>query len=146
MCHDVGNSIPPSFVNLRTLFLQEKYKMFNGKTESTGLKVLSLIKNLSGVPPGTGILDRRMVYVPFINREKNQEIKAFEVLFPSICIFCCTTKSSKNKIVFTRSLQQQLVLLVLESFQDNRKSFGKFCRKLTFCENSWTPLGRKIPS
>lgn len=147
MCHDVGNSVPTSFVNLlRNLVSSGETQNVPGKNKNTapmifeGVIVLASNKNPFTHQQREGILDRRMVYVLFINRVHNKEIKTFKELFPQAELQALASFAVKAlKKLFLREVnshplvrQQMIKFLYLQNFVE---------RHLTYQKPSWTPYG-----
>lgn len=91
--HDIGASVTQKFIDLlRTLVSSEgetNQKKVRRKHKKTGyLRFSGMVCAASNMSPFTGvqaqgIVDRRLLLVPFLKRVEQSEIKDFDLLFPA---------------------------------------------------------------
>ena len=157
ICHDIGSTVSSAFVNLlRNLVSSGEAQNVQRKFESAakmqfeGVVALASNKNPFTQQQREGILDRRMVYVPFINRVHTKQIQDFDTLFPphelKRFISFAVHQDSSLIVQFIRIINEDVMVrqILLESFQENLKSLhlqNFITRRIAFCEHMWVPLG-----
>ena len=157
ICHDIGGTVSSAFVNLlRNLVSSGESQHVQRKFERAalmrfeGLVVLASNKNPFTQQQREGILDRRMIYVPFTNRVSASQRQDFDSLFPALELkkfaSFAVQQSSATILEFIRVINEDILVrqTLLESFQDSPKSLyiqSFIQRRIMFCKKAWVPLG-----
>ena len=155
--HDLGGRVSEHFVNLlRNLVSSGESLSVTRKYQSTaamhfdGILVAASNKNPFNSQQREGILDRRMVYVPFVNRVTGGISQDFENLFPEeeLNLLAAFALQLNGQLIlkFIQTVNQIPLVRqnMLEAFQENPKSrhLQNFINKnLAFVAENWIPLG-----
>lgn len=129
ICHDLGSSVSPGFINLLPNLVssgesQNVQRKFNraAKMQFEGVVALASNKNPFTQQQREGIIDRRMVYVPFTNRVRTNQIQDFDTLFPpqELTRFASFAVQQDISLIvqFIRIINEDLIVrqVFLESF------------------------------
>ena len=155
--HDLGHQVPSSFVNLlRNLVSSGETQNVQRKYERTALmKFEGIVAAASNKNPFTqqqreGIIDRRMIFVPFVNRVKPEQLCNFDELFPegeleSLVSFAMNL-SPRRLLEFVRIINKDALIRqgMFESFKENPRSLHlqKFrLNRTTYVLGEWILLG-----
>lgn len=158
--HDLGAKVSENFVNLvRNLVSGGDPHMASRKFESAALVIFEGVlaaashKNPFSSQQREGIVDRRMIYVPFPNRVKNAQVKDFKELFPiqEIERLAAFALQQDDRLIlkFIRTVNEdpQVRQNMLESFKENPRALHGphvMARKRSEAkarEGIWVPSG-----
>nr|YP_009518867.1 hypothetical protein [Boodleopsis pusilla]AYC64805.1 hypothetical protein [Boodleopsis pusilla] len=139
ICHDIGATVSSAFVNLlRNLVSSGESQNVQRKFERAalmqfeGIVALASNKNPFTQQQREGILDRRMIYVPFANRISTSQSQDFDVLFPALELekFASFAVQQDVSLIvqFIRVINEDLLVrqVLLESFKENPITYSKF--------------------
>nr|AYC64481.1 hypothetical protein [Pseudochlorodesmis sp. HV01306c] len=155
--HDLGEKVSAAFINiLRNLVSSGESQNVSRKFETTatiqfdGLIAAASNKNPFSHQQREGLADRRMIYVPFVNRVPPAQIQSFETMFPTDELQALTAfavQQDPNLILqFIRTINQDAFVRqgLLDSYKENRRSLylQNFIRdKVTYAPDEWIIFG-----
>lgn len=155
--HDLGEKVSAAFINiLRNLVSSGESQNVSRKFETTatiqfdGLIAAASNKNSFSHQQREGLADRRMIYVPFVNRVQPGQIQSFETMFPTDELQAFTAFAVQQDphliLQFIRTINQDAFVRqgLLDSYKENRRSLylQNFIRdKITHAPEEWVIFG-----
>ena len=155
--HDLGGTVSSAFVNiLRNLVSSGESLNVRRKFEAAALMEFhGVVAAASNKNPFTsqqreGIIDRRMIFVHFVNRVTSSSIRDFDEIFPpeeiTILIRFGLQQDPQLILNFLRSVNEHPLVRqnLLDSYKESPKSLhlqNFIFNQLAFSENSWLPIG-----
>ena len=156
---DLGGSVSAAFINLiRNLVSSGEAQNVSRKFETTakvqfeGIIAAASNKNPFSGQQREGLADRRMIYVPFVNRVPQTQLQPFENIFPKqeLQTFVAFAMKQDPTLIlqFIRIINQDTFVLkeLLDSYKENKCSLylQNFIRdKIAYIPNKtvWSILG-----
>ena len=157
ICHDIGSTVSTAFVNLlRNLVSSGEVQNVQWKVERAakmqfeGVVALTSNKNPFSHQQREVIADRRMLYVPFVNRVPPTQIQKFETMFSEQELQNFTAFAVQQDphliLQFIRCINQDSFVRqgLLDSYKENKISLylqNFIWDKISYVPKEWVLLG-----